>query len=486
VDLARISEETLEEIAKAAATSGITSSTGLNGVDLSPYVNLIPVNTPFFDELSHETPEMGNTFAQWKAIVNVNNLQADPATPLDWAAPLALIQEMDVTAPYGKVGEGYTVTRDAVAIGRGYIDAKATAIANALFQWKIGMDKKSLGGQRFALTVPTGGTVTPATTGGTIPLSTAVVVRVAARTQSNYFYGGSTAAAANVSATTGAGTSTNSAVAFCTSVRGAVAYDWFVAGFYYTTTTVNKVTITNIPVANAAFPPALPGLYGVAPTAVPTVDASAKPNDFNGLLATLAGDYATGGATGLVTPGSGVASGATFSSLDGNPFTVTGQNIAEVDALNLAIFNAVNLSPDEYLVSSQTASEMSSAIMATAGGGTTVFEPTDDGRSAAVAGAFVGFYMNKAAGGKLVKINIMPNLAPGTLIAKTNTVPFPNSNITNVLALRDLDPVYSYEYGSSRLAGQAGGGPRDDGENLTLTTLVNRAPVAMGVIQNIG
>ena len=483
MDLGRISEETLEEIKKAAATSGVTSSTGLNGIDLSPYVNLIPVNTPFFDELPHETPEIGNTFAQWKAIINVNNLQADPATAFDYAAPLALIQEIDVTAPYGKVGEGYTVTRDAIAIGRGYIDAKATAISNALFQWKIGMDKKSLGGQRFALVTPSGVTVTPLNTGGTIGASVAIPVRVSAKTISNYFWGGGTIASTAVSPTSSAGT-TNSATAFVPAIRGAVAYDWFVNGFYYTTTITNTVTITSIPTSNAV-PPSLPGLYGTAPATVPAADGSAKPNDFNGLLATLAGDYATGGATGLVTPGSGVNSGAVFTSLDGATFTVTGQNVAELDALNLSIFNSVQLSPDEYLVSAQTASEISAAIMATAGGGTTFFTPSADGRSGAVAGAFVGFYANKAAGGKLVAIKIMPNLPPGILIAKTNTVPFPNSNITNVLALRDLDPVYSYEYGSARLAGVAGGGPREDGETLTMTTLVNRAPVTMGVIYNI-
>jgi hypothetical protein len=485
VDLGSITLETLEEIKKAAATAGITSSSGITGIDLSDLVSLIPVNTPFFDQLAHETPTMGNTFAQWKALVNVNNTQPDPATAFDYAAPLVNLQELDVTAPYGKVGAGYTVTRDSIAIAGGYADAKAIAIANALNQWKIGMDKKSLGGQRFALLVPTGVTVVPASTGGTIPLSTAVPVRVAARTGSNYSYGGSTAAAATVSATTGSGTSTNSAVSTCVAVRGAVAYDWFVNGFYYTTTTVNKVTITSIPTSNNAVPP-LPGLYSVAPAAVPTVDSSAKPNDFNGLLATLAGDYATGGATGLVTPGSGTPSGAAFQSLDGNPFTVSGQSIIELDNINQLIYNAVNLSPDAYMVSSQTASEMSSAILSTAGGGTTFYAPNLDGRTEAVAGAFIGYYVNKAAGGQPVKVEVMPNMAPGTLIARTDSVPFPNSGITKTVALRDLDPVYSYEYGSARLPGQAGGGPREDGENLSLTTLINRAPVAMGFLSNIG
>lgn len=484
MDLTAISAETLEEIKKASATAGVLSSSGITGVDLGDLVSLVPVNSPFYDSLPRTRPKMGNTFAQWKALVNINNAQPDPAVALDYAAPVVTLQELDVTAPYGKIGAGYTVTRDAQAIAEGYADSKAIAIFNALNQYKLGADKKLLGGQRFALTTPGTPTVTTATTGGTIPLSTAVNVKVAARTLSNYFYGGSTVASAQGTVTTGGGTSTNTATASVAAVIGAVAYDWFVAGFYYTTTSVNKVLITSIPVANAAIPTTLPGLNSTAITAVPVADASAKPNDFNGLLATLAGDYATGGATGLVTRGTGTNSGAQFTSLDGAAFTVTGQNVKELDDLNTAIFNSVQLGPDAYMMSSQQATEISSAIGASAAGGTTMFLPNLDGRNEAVAGQFVGYYINKATGGTPVKIEVHPNLAPGTVIARTDSVPFPNSNIVNTLEMRNLDEVYSYEYGAARAAG-AGGGPREDGETLSLSTLINRAPVAMGVISNI-
>jgi len=486
VNLDSISKETLEEIKKSSATAGVLSSTGITGVDLGDLVSLIPVNTPFYDSLARTRPTMGNTFAQWKALVNVNNAQPDPAVALDYAAPIVTLQELDVTAPYGKIGAGYTVTRDAQAIAAGYADSKAVAIFNALNQYKLGADKKLLGGQRFALTTPGTPVVSTATTGGTIPLSTAVNVKVAARTLSGYFYGGSTVASAQGTVTTGGGTSTNTATATVASVAGAVAYDWFVAGFYYTTTTVNKVLITFIPVANQAVPTNLPGFYSAAPASVPVADGSAKPNDFNGLLATLTGDYATGGATGLVTRGSGTNSGAVVTSLDGAVFTVAGQNVAELDTLNTAIWNNVQLSPDAYMMASAQATEISAAIGATAAGGTTMFLPNLDGRGEAVAGQFVGWYINKAAGGKPVKIEVHPNLAPGTVIARTDSVPFPNSNITNTLEMRNLDEVYSYEYGSARVLNQAGGGPREDGETLSLSTLVNRAPVAMGVLQNVG
>lgn len=484
MDLTQISAETLDQI-KKASSAGINSTTGFFGIDLSGPVSQIPVNTPFYDAVPKSTPEMGAKFAQWKVLLNVNNSQPDPATAWDYAAAIANISELDVAAPFGRVGYGYTVTQDAINFAKGYADAKAIAVFNSLNQYKIGMDKKLIGGQQFALATPATPTVVILTTGGTIPATTAVPVKVAARTLSNYHFGGSTVASAQGSATT-AGGSTSSATASVVSVPGAVAYDWFVNGFYYTTTTVNVVTITSIPTANQAVPN-LPGLYGTAPAAVPTSDASAKPNDFNGLLATLTGDYANPGSYGQVTHGTGVTAGAYLQSLDGQPLTVNGANISQLDTLNEAIYANVELSPDAYMVSSQTASEISSAIISSAAGATTMFAPNVVGeRTDAIAGAFIGWYINKASGGTPVRIEVQPHLAPGTLIARTDRVPFPNSNISNTLEQRDQYPIADYEYATGRIPGQPGGGPRFDGETYSTSALVNRAPVAMGVLQNIG
>ena len=479
------SEETLDLIRKAQ-TSGVTSGTGIVGVDLGDLISLIPVNTPFFDSIARTRPQMGAPYATWRALTNITNLQSDPGTALDWAAPLAQLNEVDVTAKYAKVGFGYTVTQDAIDLAKGFADAHAISVQNAMNQFKIGADRKLLGGQNFALQTPGTPAVAQSDTGGSIAASTAVNVKVAARTLSNYFYGGSTTASAQGSVTTSTvAAASHSATATVTAVAGAVAYDWFVGGFYYTTTTVNKVTITSIPTANQAVPAGLPGLYGTAPASVPASDASAKATDFNGLLATLAGDYATGGATGLVTRGTGTNSGAYFNSLDGAQFTVSGQNIAELDALNANLFNAVQMSPTRYLVSAQEANSIAKLIFANAGGGTNYFAGTDRNRADVVAGGFVGHYINKAAGGVPVPIRVMPNLAPGTLIAVSDTLPFPNSNVSNVLEMRSLHDVADYQYATNRNAGVAGGGPRFDGEVYATTTLVNKAPVAMGVVSNI-
>lgn len=477
-------ETTLETLNLIKAqTSGVTSATGLVGVDLTELVSLIPVNTPFLDSITRKTSTDGAKFCQWRVLTDINNLQADPGTAFDWAAPLALLNELDVSAPYGKVGYGYTVTEDAIDLAKGYANAHAIAVMNAMNQYKIGMDRKLLGGQVFALPTPAVATVTTSTTGGTIAATTAVNVRVAARTGSNFNYGGSTAAAAAGSVTTGAGT-TNSVAASTAAIPGAVAFDWYVNNFYYTTTTVNKVTITAVPTAHAAVPN-LPGIYGTAPSAVPTVDSSAKATDFNGLLATLAGDYASGGATGLVTRGSGVNSGATFQSLDGAAFTVSGQSINELDSLFSAMFNKIQASPSRLLLASQEANSISKLLLSSAGGGTTFLTPNDNGRNSITAGGYIGSYINKAAGGIPVPLFVQPNLTPGTLVAASDSgAAFAGANIANTLELRDLRPTQDYQYATNRASG-VGGGPRNDGEVYSSSALQNRAPVAFGVISNI-
>jgi len=479
-------DKSLETLALIKAqTSGVTSATGITGIDLGDLVSLIPVNTPFYDSIARKAATDGAKFCQWRVLTDITNLQSDPGTAFDYAAPLAQLNEMDVSAPYGKLGFGYTVTRDAINFAKGYADAHAIAVMNSLNQYRIGAERKLLGGQVFALGTPATPTVVQSDTGGNIAASTAVNVKVAARTLSNFNYGGSTAASAQGSVTTSTvAAATHSATATVTSIPGAVAYDWFVAGFYYTTTTVNKVTITAVPTANQAVPN-IPGIYGTAPSSVPGSDTSAKATDFNGLLATLAGDYATGGATGLVSRGSGTNSGAAFQSLGGAAFTVSGQSIPELDALNTTIFNKIQASPSRYLVSSQEATSISKLLLSSAGGGTTFLTPDASGRNNITAGGYIGSYVNKAAGGVPVPLVVLPHLAPGTLIAASDSgAAFAGANIANTLEMRQLDDVQDYQYATNRASG-AGGGPRNDGEVFSTSALINRAPVGFGVIQDI-
>lgn len=482
VDMDLITQETLEAV-KKAQTSGVLNSTGLFGYDLSKWVSLIPVNTPFRNRVRRVGAGEGAKFAIWRSLMNVTSSQPDVAVGWDYAGSLVKVSEQDFQAPFVPYAMAGRVTQDAIDLAKGYADARAIATINALNMLMVAEDKKEIGAQAFALATPATPTVTDSATGGSIAPSTAVNVKVAARTANNYYFGGSTAASAQGSVTTSTvAASTHSATATVTAVQGAAAYDWYVAGFYYTTTIVNTVTITSIPTANQALPTGLPELYATAPTAVPAVDTSANANDYNGLLASLSGDYNASGQ--FVTPGTGTANPAYFKSLDGGQLTLSGASIKEIDALFLAIFNAVQLSPTALMMNAQQAQDIASKILAQPSA-VTYLQPGENGRTDVVAGGFVGSLVNKAAGGRVVPIEVHPHLPPGTIIARTDQVPFPGSNIGETCILETLRDYADFSYGANYNPGVAGGGPREDFEVRTVSAFKNLAPVAMGVISNV-
>ena len=403
-------ETTLETLNLIKAqTAGVTSGTGLVGVDLTELVSLIPVNTPFLDSLSRKTSTDGAKFCQWRVLTDINNLQADPGTAFDYAAPLALLNELDVSAPYGKIGYGYTVTEDAIDLAKGYANAHAIAVMNAMNQYKIGADRKLLGGQVFALPTPAVATTSTATTGGTgrscdlrNPGSRTDPVEL----QLRRIHRGRSERLAGHHGRDVHPDGNDPGYPRCRGLR------LVRGGFYQTTTTVNKVVFTTTPAGSNQPVPNIPGIYSVAPTAVPTVDTSAKATDFNGLLATLAGDYATGGSTGLVTRGSGVNSGATFQSLDGAAFTSSGQSINELDALFSAMYNKIQASPSRLLLASQEANSISKLLLSSAGGGTT-FDPERQRPQQHHGRRLHRLVHQRQRRGVPVPLFVQPNLAPG-------------------------------------------------------------------------
>jgi hypothetical protein len=483
-DVNQISEETLEIF--KAATSGMNSTTGVFGVDLIDLVSLVPVETPWRDMLGRETAGMGATTAQWRALVNINNQQPSPFVGLDNAGGVVKTQVQNVSVPYQPVAAGYSVTEDAVALAHGFADAKAIEIFYALNQWKIMEDKGLIGGQAFPLTRPVAPTLADVATGGTIAASTQVYVGVAARTGSGYFFaaGNSQGNSANVTTSTVAA-ATHSVTASTTSVRGAFAYDWFVSAdgatwFYYTTTTLPSVTITSRITANQVPPTTLPDLSTTVPTFNAATDnGSAGTNEFNGLMATLAGDYTAAGA--IVTPGTGTPSGAIFQDNAGGTLTVAGGGIAQLDSLNLALYNQNRLSPTAYMLSSQEANSISKIVLNNPGAVTYLTMDDPDGRGNISAGGSVATYVNRSKPGAKIRLEVHPSVPPGTIIARTDAVPFPGSNISNVFKVRCQRDVYDYVYGSDR----SHGGPRVDGESRSIECLVNQAPVVNGVIQSI-
>lgn len=499
-------QETLELLRKAA-TSGLLTTTGVQGVDLSGLVSLVPVNVPARNNTSafpRTTSKDGALTATWRALLNVNSGQTDAAVGMDYAGSMTNLSEQDCFAPYRPLGKAGRVTLDAVAIAKNFADALAVSELQTLNQLFLSQDMHIVNSQCWSLGTPTAPTLSTATTGGSIAASATVHVMVAARSGANYFVGGSSAASADASLAVGSGTSTNTVTASISAIKGAVAYDWYVgtaAGasshYYYTTTTVANVVITSVPGSAQGLPslPLLsslaPGLgvspFGSSPTAgsgtAPTADTSYGSNYwYNGVIASSLGDY---GPTGPVTPGSGTATGATFIDNGGNAPQLSGGGVDILDKLNDSLWASVQLSPTAYMINSLQGDEISKLILSSSSA-TTFLPPTDaDARTNLAGGGYIGRYINRAAGGVPIPLEVHPHVAPGTIIARTDRVPFPGSNIGTVFEVRCLYDSMRFDYAANLNPGTLGGGPRYDYEIRSAESLINRAPVAQAIAANV-
>ena len=481
-----------------SATSGITTGTGIAGIDLLELQSWVPVDVPFFESVARGQGK-GATAVMYQSLVNVNNSQPDGGVPNDQAAPIVNIQNQYVYSPYASVGSGGTVSWDAITQGAGYADVLAADTLQTMVQQMINLDLHQLNAQSFPLPATPVPVLATATTGGTIPATTAVYVRCAARSGMNWFRGGSSAASATANVTSGAG-ATNSVTASVTAVKGASGYDWYVgtsgSQFYYTTTAVNTVTITSVPTVANTVPTGLAGLFnagGAGPSAVPVADASFQTYWQNGLIATITGDWSSqpdqaltsGAVANLVTPGSGVSQGAYYHSLDGSQLTVSGAALKEIDQMNRSIYDTYQLTPTRLLMGSQVINDVSNAVLNNPQA-VTWLVPTDrEGRANIVAGGHVGTYLNKTVNGQPIELWLMPRLAPGKIVAVVDRVPFPGANIDVALQARTQYDFFRFQYGANRSVGVAGGGPRQDFEVRTRQAFVNKVSPLCGVIDNI-
>ncbi len=497
LDVAQITKETLDAVRKAA-TEGVLVGTGMQGVDLSGQVALVPVNVPARNNTS-AFPRViageGSQTATWRALLNINSQQTDAAVGMDFAGSLAKFEEQNCFAPYKPLAKACRVTLDAVSVARNWADALAIGKLQTLNQLFIGQDIHLINSQAWSLGTQAElakAKLVFSETGGTIKKGEKVSVVFAARSGANYFLGGSTEASETETIETKT-TETGSIVASHAAVKGAVAYDWYVGKeggelYYYTTTTLASVTITKIPVAAAALPK-LPLLSAAAPPKTvkllgerATKDTSFSANWYNGVIASDLGDYGT---AGPVTPGKGTASGCTFIDFGGNAISGEGASIGVLDQINDEVWTSVQLSPTAYMVNSLQGDEISDLILGSSSS-TTFLPPTDaDARTNLAGGGYIGRYINKAAGGVPVQIEVHPHVAPGTIIARTDRVPFPGSNIGSVFEVRCQFDTMEFEYAANYNPGVEGGGPRYDSEIRSMETLVGRAPVAQAVVSNI-
>lgn len=480
-----IAEETLSQI-KKAQTTGITDTTGLVSYDLTGVVSLIPVVTPLRDSIAREQSTDGAKFAIWRAIMDITNQQPNPFPGYGYAGDEVVFKEQDFQANYRPLALAGLATQDSLDIGKGLADTYAEATFQTLSQMLIAEDRALFGAQSFAL--PQVGTVTLTQgTGGTLGTAT-YYVACAARTGEGYYYGGNSRGRSQ-STTFGSG-STNKITASVAAVKGAVAYDWFFSAdnttyYYVRTTTTTSTVITDAVAANQTPGGAnLPDLSTWAPTLNTAADnGSAHANSFDGLFSTITADYSNAGA--WTTSGGGNANPATWIDNGGAALTLSGGSVTEIQNLFQYIWNKIKASPTKLLMNATEAQKIANLVLGSISA-TTFLQTDAEGRVNATAGGRVGQVVNTAAGGVLVPIEVQVNMPPGAIIARTDRVPFPQSKISNVLAVRTLRDMAQFDYAVSRIGSTANGGPRKEFEIRSVEAFVNRAPVAFGSLVNIG
>lgn len=499
LDMLGLTRETISAVKALVAksiTSGFTSSTGAAGFDLAPFVSLVPVDTPFYDSTPRLQVGQGALQTVWETYANLNSQQRYQFTALDESAPLMLNQTIAQANPMSVDGVRNLVTLDAIAQGQNYVDAYAVAVLQAINQKLIQEDIIMLNALNFSIGALSASdlALSTSTTGGSIPASTAVDVAVAARSGYNYYAGGSTASVTG-SITTGSTDATNSVTVTLSNVpKLAVAYDWFVGGFYYTTTSVPTVTVTAIPTANQTVPntPELPLLYQAGQVfsgGPPTTDTSYSPNGYTGLVGSILADLSSGGTPDspalYVTPGTGVSQGSLSFNLAGESLTVQGPQVLEINEAAAAIFANWQLSPTRLLAAPNVYNFISQSILSTVNA-VNFFSPTSVAQHQGLVGAgSVPVYIDTVTGAP-IQLQVQPHLPPGVAVLVNDQIPFPGSNIGSALQVRTEYDNFLFLYGTpANPAGSGPSGPRWDFEVRTRSTFVNYAAPTMAVFTNI-
>jgi hypothetical protein len=473
-----------DELRKAGFDQPGSATSGINYYDLEPAAKILyPVITPLRNRIPRVSGK-GGIQANWRAItaVNTTNIRAGVSHGNRNAA--ITTQTKDFVAIYAGIGLEDFVTFEADMASQGFDDVKALSVEGLLRALMLLEEPMILGGRS---TVGLGTTPTPTlsttTTGGTLAAQTLSVICVAlshdgflngsvtggiqasiSRTNADSsvdtFGGGAAQKSASATqVTTGATSTVSASVA---AVNGAAGYAWFwgTAGneVLGAITSINSVLIK----ANAA------GTQTAA--SLPASDQSANALAFDGLWTQIC---ASGSNAYIATQATGTAG-------TGTPLTGDGAGgVVEIDVALKAFWDNFRLSPTDIFVHSQEQQNITAKILAgnTNAAQRFVFQ---ESRDAVGGGVVVRSYLNKFAlgGAKEIPVSLHPNMVPGTIMFYSDQLPYPLSNVRNVVQIRARRDYYQIEW-PLRSRKYEYGVYADE-------VLQNYFPPAFGIITNIG
>lgn len=429
------------------------STSGIAGYSLeAPAKLLIPVITPLRN-LIPRAMAAGGVQANWRAVtaINTNNVGMGLAEGVRGGVPATTVTPYSAT--FVELGLEDFVTWKADLASMNFQDVKALATQLLLWNVMIGEEGVLLGGNNsYGLgTTPTP-TVVAADTGGALTVGAKNVICIAltfdgfrastvaagvpvttARTNidgtTTTYNAGAAQKSAAGSGTIGAVT-TGKLTATVAAVRGAVAYAWYWGAsgseLLGAITTINSVVILDVAAGtqNAS-----------AHTAA---DHSQNAYVHDGLL-TMAGKASFGAR---------YAAQATGTAGTGTPLTGgTDGSITEIDTDLLYFWDTLRLSPDTIWVSSQEQKNITKKVLA---GSTTAaqrFNITIE-QGAFAGGTLVTSYLNKFTmnGAQQIPIKLHPNMPPGTILYTTAMLPYPLSNVQQVMRVLTRRDYHQIEW----------------------------------------
>lgn len=473
-----------------------SATTGINYYDLELGAKtLVPIITPLRNKIPR-TSGKGGIQANWRGIVALNANQVGGAIADGLRNTPVQTTTRDFIAAYKQMGLEDYVTFGADLAAQGFDDLKALSVRNLLWAVMIQEELYTLGGvgtSALVTVTPTPTLLSPATPVYTTPVGTAltstttysvrcvalsldgfmratvaagvpgqITFTTADGTANQTYNAGTCKVSAAATIACGAGLVINASVA---TVPGAVGYAWFwyagsagtgleVIGAI-TTVPYYSITATSASLGGTQTAANIPG-YGAAIGGA--ADFSQNPNSFDGLLTMCALASYQPNVTVLGTPSApGPWTQMPTAAISGTTGIYTGSfltadglgGIVEIDAILKWFWDTYRLSPSCLYVNSQEQTNISKKILTgpSAGSANTRFViETDQG--GVKGGYMVKSYLNKysMAGAKDLSIFLHPNMPPGTILFYTDTLPYPLSNVSNVIQYRVLRDYYEISW----------------------------------------
>lgn len=477
-----------------AWTQSSSAVSGITAYDLeAPSKKLYPVITPLRNEIPRVSGK-GGIQAAWRAVTAINGGNVLPYVSQGNRGAVMATTVVDKTAAYKGYGLEDTVTFEADYASENFEDVKALSVEGLLRATMIAEEKIILGGNSgLALGNTATPTLTDVTTGGALTANTSygvgcvalgfdgymlaavstgvvqTITRTNADATTDTINCGTAKPSSQANVTTAADASNTHCIrASVTAAAGAVAYAWFWGAnsgnlTLGAITTINSVLISAA-AAGAAVSPGVANFQALAAS-----DKSQNSLAFDGLL-TFASDSSLGSYQGVQA--TGTAGVGTVLTSDG------AGGIVEIDTALKSFWDNYRLSPETMWVNAQEMNNIGKKILTGTSTAAQRFVFNAD-QGMVGGGIVVRSYLNKFGmnGAQELQIRIHPNLPPGTMLFTTSRLPYPLSNVTNVMQMRMRREYYQIEWPQTTRKYQYG--VYADG------VLQHYFPPALGIITNI-